>query len=91
MSRNYRLGFKVGKGLTLDEALDDLGKLAEGVNTLRVVHAKSKELGVYMPLVDGLQRVLFGGENIGDVIHGLMTADQRADVEFAEPGQWGGA
>ena len=54
------------------------------------MHAKSEELGVYMPLVDGLHRVLFEGENIGDVIHGLMTADQRADVEFAEPGQWGG-
>lgn len=88
LSRNYRLGFRLGQGMTLDEALDDLGKLAEGVNTLRVVAEKSEALGVYMPLVQGLRKILFEGGNIGEVVSTLMTSEQGMDVEFAAPSEW---
>ena len=52
LSRNFQLGLRVGKGNTLEEAMEQLGRLAEGVNTLRVVREKSVALGVYMPLVE---------------------------------------
>jgi len=85
LSRNYQLGFRLGTGLSLDAALADLGKLAEGVNTLQVVHGRALELNVYMPLATGLHRVLFGGEALGGVINELMTGGQGQDVEFALP------
>ena len=72
----------------LADAMDELGKLAEGVNTVRVVHAKSAELGVYMPLVDALHRLLFDGADLGVIISGLMTSEQRVDVEFVAPTAW---
>ena len=62
--------------------MEELGKLAEGVNTVRVVRAKSAELGVYMPLADALHRLLFGGEDLQRIIANLMTSEQRMDVEF---------
>ena len=86
LSRNYRLGFRLGQGMTLDEALDDLGKLAEGVNTLKVVHAKARELDVYMPLVTGLHEIVFEGGEIGEVVSRLMGSSQTVDVEFARTG-----
>jgi glycerol-3-phosphate dehydrogenase (NAD(P)+) len=82
LSRNYQLGFRLGKGMTLHEALADLNKLAEGVNTLRVVSARAHEQGVYMPLCTGLARVLFEGEKLGVVVSELMTGGQPLDVEF---------
>lgn len=82
-SRNFQLGAQIAKGLTLDEAQQKLGKLAEGVNTLKVVYAKKEELGVYMPLVDGAYRVLFHSENMLAVIGELMTSEQQPDVEDA--------
>ncbi len=85
LSRNFQLGYRLGQGLSLDEALEDLGKLAEGVNTLRVVYAKARELNVYMPLVTGLHRVLFDREDLGTVVAELMTGGQSLDVEFALP------
>ena len=88
LSRNFQLGFRVAKGATLNAAMEELGKLAEGVNTLRVVRDKSAEAGVYMPLVDGLHRVLFEGEHIASVVSGLMTSEQMVDVEFARPETW---
>lgn len=85
LSRNYQLGCRLAEGRTLDQALDDMGKLAEGVNTLRVVCDAARDREVYMPLALGLHRLLFGGDDIGVVITELMTGGQPIDVEFARP------
>jgi len=85
LSRNYQLGYRLAQGLSLQQALDDLGKLAEGVNTLRIVEERARELGVYMPLATGLRRVLFDAEDLGAVVTELMTGGQPVDVEFARP------
>ena len=80
-SRNFRLGAYVATGLTVDQAQDKLGKLAEGVNTIQVVYAKKQELGVYMPLVDGVYRVLFEQASIPNVISELMLTSHQPDVD----------
>jgi glycerol-3-phosphate dehydrogenase (NAD(P)+) len=85
LSRNYQLGFRLAQGRSLSEALDDLGKLAEGVNTLRVIHERARQLDVYMPLAAGLHRLLFDGEDLGGVVTELMTGGLAVDVEFARP------
>ena len=85
LSRNFQLGTKLAEGATLEDAMDELGKLAEGVNTVRVVCAKAAELGVYMPLADGLNRLLFHGEDLANIIGNLMASEQRPDVEFVSP------
>ena len=88
LSRNFQLGYRVAKGNSLDQAMDQLGKLAEGVNTLAVVRKKSEELNVHMPLMEGLHNVLFNDADIAAVIAGLMTGEAVADVEFAAPQTW---
>lgn len=82
-SRNFQLGYQIAKGLTLDEAMLKLGKLAEGVNTLHAVYHRKHKLNVYMPLVDALYRVLIDGAQIDITIEELMNSEQRDDVEFA--------
>lgn len=84
LSRNYRVGFALGQGKKLDEIVQQLGQVAEGVNTLKQVKQKAGELDVYMPLVSGLYAVLFEGRAIQDVALGLMTGEQNDDVEFLE-------
>ncbi|NLY12519.1 MAG: NAD(P)H-dependent glycerol-3-phosphate dehydrogenase [Gammaproteobacteria bacterium] len=81
-SRNYQVGFALGEGLSLDEAVARLGEVAEGVNTLKVLKAKSQELDVYMPLVAGLHAILFEGRTLEQVIGGLMTGEPKTDVDF---------
>ena len=81
-SRNYQVGFALGEGLSLDEAVERLGEVAEGVNTLKVLRAKSQELDVYMPLVAGLHAILFEGRTLEQIIGGLMTGEPKTDVDF---------
>lgn len=87
LSRNYRVGYAVGRGKTLDEAVTDLGQVAEGVRTLELVHEKAAEIGVYMPFVRGLYEILYRGASIEDVVSALMNATQNSDVEFILPRQ----
>ena len=81
-SRNFQLGYAIAGGLTIAEAMTKLGKLAEGVNTLSVIYRKKCDLGLKMPLVDALYRVLIEGEDLRRKIVELMTSAQDVDVEF---------
>ena len=83
-SRNYQLGYHIASGLSLDDAMARLGKLAEGVNTLKAVYQRNLEMRLYMPLADALYRVLFDDEDLQTTIVDLMTTEQKSDVEFAE-------
>ena len=82
LSRNFRVGYALGEGYSLQEAEARLGQVAEGVNTLQQVKQKADELGVYMPLVNGLYRVIFSGDAISTLVKGMMLKEQKTDVEF---------
>jgi len=83
LSRNYRVGYALGKGQALDAILDELGQVAEGINTLRILKAEAERRNIYMPLVDGLYAILYERRAVADVIGSLMTAEQPQDVEFS--------
>ncbi|MDB4166478.1 glycerol-3-phosphate dehydrogenase, partial [Gammaproteobacteria bacterium] len=83
LSRNYRLGFALGLGQTMDEATKEIGQVVEGVNTVRLVKKRAEELGIYMPLASGLYSALFEGASLDAIISSLMAGEQALDVEFA--------
>lgn len=83
LSRNFRLGFALGEGKSLEEASQEIGQVVEGVNTVRLVSQRAAELEIYMPLASGLYRVLFEGASLDSVVSSLMLGEQALDVEFA--------
>ena len=82
LSRNFRIGQALAKGKTIAEAAEEIGQVAEGVNTTRIVKEKADELGVYMPLASGLYGVMFEGKSIARVLHDMMQSEKTDDVEF---------
>lgn len=82
LSRNYRLGFMLGQGKSLDDAIASLGQTAEGVNTIQLVAQKAAELDVYMPIATGLYHVVFKGMTLPEVAKRLMQGEHNHDVEF---------
>jgi len=85
LSRNYRVGYALGSGQSLDEAVAELGQVAEGVNTLRIVRDKCQQLDVYMPLLQGLYQVVYEGAAPSEVAKSMMLSEQSSDVEFVLP------
>lgn len=85
LSRNYRVGYAMGQGRDLDQAVEALGQVAEGVNTVKLVCAKAAQMGVYMPMAEGLYQVLFEGVPAKEMAGMLMMSEQSSDVEFVLP------
>ncbi|MCJ8313701.1 MAG: NAD(P)-dependent glycerol-3-phosphate dehydrogenase [Saccharospirillaceae bacterium] len=81
-SRNYQVGFAIGQGHSVAQAVSLTGETAEGINTLKVIQAQALELKIAMPLVQGLFDVIFEGCDAEDVMSNLMATDRVEDVEF---------
>jgi glycerol-3-phosphate dehydrogenase (NAD(P)+) len=79
LSRNRALGVDIGRGMTLDEALEGRQTVAEGVITTRSAKALSERVGVTMPIVDAAFAVLFDGQTARDAIADLMNRDPRPE------------
>jgi glycerol-3-phosphate dehydrogenase (NAD(P)+) len=82
-SRNYRVGSLIGQGRSLDEAVVEIGEVAEGVHTVRIVHEKLADLGIRMHVLEGLHALLFEGVPLERVLTELMNVPQMEDVEFS--------
>ncbi len=85
LSRNYQIGFALGNGKTLEEAVKELGQTAEGINTIRQVRAQALALDVYMPLTCALYDVIYEGMPPLGIALSLMQTGHRSDVEFVLP------
>lgn len=85
LSRNYRIGNMLGKGISLDNAIKKLGQTAEGVNTIAQVNEQAKKLNIYMPITHALYAVIYEDKAaLGVALH-LMETGFRSDVEFVMP------
>ncbi|WP_338563034.1 NAD(P)H-dependent glycerol-3-phosphate dehydrogenase [Acinetobacter sp. KS-LM10] len=85
LSRNYQVGFALGSGKTLEQATQELGQTAEGINTIVQVHARTQELDVYMPITTALYEVIYENAPPLNIAVSLMKNGHRSDVEFVLP------
>lgn len=85
LSRNYQIGLALGQGKSLEQAINDLGQTAEGINTIRQVRAQSILLDVYMPITNALYEVIFENKPPLGIALALMQNGHRSDVEFVLP------
>jgi len=81
-SRNYRVGYAVGKGDSLDAALAGMDQVAEGINTLGLLKVEADRRQVHMPLVNGLYGILYERRPVSEVFDDMMMTEQAQDVEF---------
>ncbi|RLK62550.1 NAD(P)H-dependent glycerol-3-phosphate dehydrogenase [Atopobacter sp. AH10] len=79
-SRNWRAGYQLGQGKSLEEVLDHMGMVVEGVATIKVVYELGQELDVDLPITNALYGVLYHGEEIHSSIRQLMRRDPKSEV-----------
>jgi glycerol-3-phosphate dehydrogenase (NAD(P)+) len=60
LSRNRRVGLALAQGMTLQQAVDSLGHVAEGVYCARTVVQRAQHLGVDMPIAQAVVALLDG-------------------------------
>ena len=87
LSRNYQIGYALGSGKTLEQAVQALGQTAEGINTIVQVRSRAEELDVYMPITNALYAVIYENAPPLSIALTLMKNGHRSDVEFVLPHQ----
>jgi glycerol-3-phosphate dehydrogenase (NAD(P)+) len=80
LSRNRRVGLLLTSGLALDQALAQLGHVAEGVYTARTAADRAAQLGVDLPITQAVVEVLEGRQSPRVAMTHLMARQARAEV-----------
>ncbi|MCM3692855.1 NAD(P)H-dependent glycerol-3-phosphate dehydrogenase [Neobacillus niacini] len=80
-SRNWRAGNLLGKGNNLEEVLDNMGMVVEGVRTTKAAYQLAEKYNVSMPITCALYDVLFNGKNAKDAVDVLMARGKTHEME----------
>jgi len=80
-SRNYRVGVQLGSGLKLKEILANMKMVAEGVKTAAATHFLAQKLGVEMPIVEQVYRILYEDQAPRKAVRILMTRELKDEID----------
>ncbi len=79
LSRNRTVGYRLGRGETIDQILGEARTVAEGVATVRAVHELSSRLGVEMPVSAEVHGIVAEGADPMEALHRLMTREPTSE------------
>ena len=80
LSRNHTLGAHIGRGLTLEQAIERTGGTAEGVQTSRSIQQLARQHGVDVPICDAVVDMLHNSEPITEVLQRLLARPRKAEL-----------
>ena len=78
-SRNRKAGYLMGKGYTMQEAMDEVKMVVEGVYSAKAAKELAEKYQVEMPLVEEVNRVLFEDKKPADAVRDLMLRDKKIE------------
>lgn len=82
-SRNWKAGFLIGKGMTLDKALNEVKMVVEGIVAAKAAYNLSQKYGVSMPIVEQACQILFYGKSPAEAVNLLMKRSKKNEIEDA--------
>jgi glycerol-3-phosphate dehydrogenase (NAD(P)+) len=78
-SRNRRLGLILAGGKPLPEAMAEIGQAVEGVKSAHAAHFLAHNLGVEMPIMEQVYRVLFEGVPARQAVKDLLAREPKTE------------
>ncbi len=81
LSRNRKVGLALAQGQTLQQAVDSLGHVAEGVYCARTVVQRAAALGIDMPIAKAVVALLDGQIDAAQAVGLLMGREARGEVQ----------
>ncbi|QZT32633.1 NAD(P)H-dependent glycerol-3-phosphate dehydrogenase [Caldalkalibacillus thermarum TA2.A1] len=80
-SRNWRCGYAIGQGKPLNEVLQSMGMVVEGVRTTKAAYQIAQDKKVEMPITKELYHVLFEGKSPRQAVDDLMGRGRTHEME----------
>lgn len=82
LSRNYQVGYMLGKGEKLEDILKNMREVAEGVKTSKVVKKLAKKFSLEMPISEEVYKVLHEGEDPRKSLQQLLSRRLKKEFDF---------
>lgn len=79
LSRNRRVGLALGQGRSLDDILQELGEVAEGVTTAKSAFELGEKMGTALPITAEIYKILYKNKPAKLAMMDLMTRERRAE------------
>lgn len=80
-SRNWQFGNRIGKGMDVEEAIEDIGQVVEGYKTTKAAYELAKDMRIEMPITEKLYKVLYGGLEPRRAVLDLMQRPNKHENE----------
>lgn len=80
-SRNWRAGHLLGKGESLDEILEKMGMVVEGIRTTEAAYQFAKKQKIEMPITEAIYNIIFHNQSTDQAVEQLMTRDRRSELD----------
>ncbi len=78
-SRNRKAGYLIGQGRTMQQAMDEVQMVVEGVYSAKAARALASKYGVSMPIVEQVNEVLFEGKDPAKAVEELMMRESKSE------------
>lgn len=79
-SRNRSVGEELGKGRKIEDIIDEMNMVAEGVKTSKVVVEIANELGVDVPICEEINAVVHEGRTPQEAYRGLIRRESPVEI-----------
>jgi len=79
LSRNRTVGYRLGRGETLEDILGEMHAVAEGVKTTQAVRDLARRHGVEMPITEQVHAMLVERKSPRDALASLMARDPKPE------------
>lgn len=77
-SRNNRFGFKVGSGIPVKQALEEVGTV-EGYYAAQMAHELAVKYNIELPIIDECYKVLYENRDVNEIVPSLMARPNRSE------------
>lgn len=80
LSRNRRVGLMLAEGKSLNDILNELGHVAEGVHTAQSVLQLGHQLNIEMPITQAVCSILHEGVSARNAVEVLLNREQKTEI-----------
>lgn len=82
LSRNFTVGNRLAKGESIDQIIESMEEVAEGVKTIEIINELAQTYKVRCPITETLHRILHKEMTVNDAHKYLMKFPFRAEIDF---------
>ena len=81
-SRNHKAGYLLGQGYSLEETLEKVGMVVEGLNSLDAALELEKKYNLQLPIIDTVAAIIDGKVNVKEAVNKLFARKKQNEIAY---------